>query len=197
MRKLIPLVLILACCLGACTSTEVETFSSPAERSVDQAFVKSGTDFSRFKRLRAAPLEIYFYEGQGQPSAEVVERIRGIFRSAFLDAIGDDYALVEEAGADVLGVRASLVDLRHSQALGALPVKGRAARLVANGQLTFFMELTDSVSGQVLARAGDRERPPAAPSVTDLDESWAVTEREARRWAALFRDFLDKNLGQR
>lgn len=191
------LVLLPAAWLAvSCVHTEVETFRSPANSRVDEAFVKSGVDFSRYRALKAAPLEIYFYEGEGQPAPEVAERIRTIFREAFLQALGDDYRLVSEAGPDVLGVRASLVDLKHSSALGALPVKGRAARLVANGQLTFFMELTDSVSGEVLARAADQEKPPAEPQVTELDAAWAATEREARRWAGLFRGFLDDSLGR-
>jgi hypothetical protein len=94
-------------------------------------------------------------------------------------------------------VRASLVDLKHSPVLGTLPVSGRAARLVANGQLTFFMELTDTRTGRVLARAADREKAPAAPVVMDEAQAWAQSEAAARRWAEMFRAFLDENLGPR
>ena len=38
--------------------------------------------------------------------------MRDIFRTAFLEAIGDDYPVVTESGPDVLKVRASLIDLR-------------------------------------------------------------------------------------
>ena len=182
--------------LAGCTKTTVETFRKPAESRVDDAYFKAGANFGRFKRLKLAPLEIYFFEGQGQPRPETVERIHQIFRAAFLDAIGDDYPVVEQAGPDVLGVRASLVDLKHSQALGSLPVKGRAARLVANGQLTFFMELTDSVTGEVLARAADREKAPAEPLGLTEERVWIETEIQAKRWAGMFRDFLDENLNR-
>ena len=178
----------------ACATTPVETFRTPANATVDEAFVRSDADFSRYRKLRIVPLEVYFSEGQGLPNPEVVDRIRGIFRASFLEAIGDDYPLVDAAGPDVLGVRGSLVDLKHSPAVGTLPLQGRSARLVANGQLTFFMELTDSETGRVLARAADREEPPTTPEITELDAAWAATEREARRWAGLFRGFLDRNL---
>lgn len=178
----------------ACVETTVESFRRVPDSRADEAFVKPGVDFSRYRRLQPVPLEIYYYEGQQPPLAEDLDRVRNIFREAFLAAIGDDYELVDEAGPDVLGVRASLVDLKLSPALGTLPVKGRAAHLVANGELTFFMELTDSVSGEVLARAADQEKPPMTAAATSGRE-WAETEIAAQRWAAMFRDFLDENLG--
>jgi len=181
--------------LGACVRTEVETFRK-VPSTADEAFVKAGVDFTRYRRLQPFPLEIYYYEGQGEPDPADLERIRQIFREAFLAAIGDDYELVDKPAPDVLGVRASLVDLKLSPALGELPVKGRAAALVANGQLTFFMELTDSQSGEVLGRAADQEKPADDHIVVASQViQWAETEAAARRWAAMFRDFLDRRLG--
>ena len=188
------MLLLAGAIVPGCTQTTVETFRKPANSRVDDAWVKAGVNFSRYHQLRPEPLEIYFYQGEQPPSPQTLSRIRRIFRDAFLDAIGDDYPLTDTAGPDVLGVRASLVDLKHSQALGTLPVTGRAARLVANGQLTFFMELTDSGSGEVLARAADREKDSTVAPDLSEDEVWAQTEAAARRWAALFRGFLDRNL---
>jgi hypothetical protein len=181
--------------LGGCVRTEVDTFRK-VPSTADEAFVKRGVNFTRYRRLQPYPLEIYYYKGQGEPNPADLERIRGIFREAFLAAIGDDYELVDKPGSDVLGVRASLVDLKLSSAQGELPVKGRAAALVANGQLTFFMEVTDSRSGEVLGRAADRERPAdESLAVTGSQLQWVQTEAAARRWAAMFRDFLDRRLG--
>ncbi|MDJ0929259.1 MAG: DUF3313 family protein [Gammaproteobacteria bacterium] len=193
-RYLLLSVVIVA--ITSCTQTTVETFRKPAESRADDAYFKSGVDFGRFSKLKPVALEIYFYEGQGQPGPETVARIRRIFREAFLAEIGDDYPIVDAAGPDVLGVRASLVDLKHTQALGSLPVKGRAARLVANGQLTFFMELTDTETGEVLARAADQEKAPAEPLGMSEDRVWVETEVQAKRWAGMFRDFLDENLNR-
>lgn len=181
--------------VAGCVETTVESFRRVPESRADEAFVKPGVDFSRYRQLQAVPLEIYYYEGQQPPLAEDLDRVRSIFREAFLEAIGDDYQLVQEAGPDVLGVRASLVDLKLSPALGTLPVKGRAAHLVANGELTFFMELTDSVSGEVLARAADQEKSPMTAAASGGRE-WEETEVAAQRWAAMFRAFLDENLAR-
>jgi len=183
--------------ISGCVTTTVETYRQVPDSSVDSAFVQPGVDFSRYRKLQPAPLEIYYYEGEVEPHPEDLARVRQIFREAFLSAIGDDYELVQEPGPDVLGVRASLVDLELSPVIGTLPISGRAAALVANGQLTFFMELTDTETGKVLARAGDAEK--ATNEIASINEQrdWSRTEAAAERWAQLFRDFLDENLGGR
>jgi hypothetical protein len=120
--------------------------------------------------------------------------MRSIFRNAFLAEIDGYYEVVPEPEKDALGVRASLVDLRSSTAYGDVPVQGRVRLLVENGKLTFLMELSDSVSGEVLARAADKEKeddPDFAVGETD----WQAAGRAARRWAYFFRTFLDDNLG--
>jgi len=194
----IPAWLIAACVALAagCVKTTVETYRSVPDARADSAFVKAGVDFSRYKRLQAMPLEIYYYEGIDAPDPEDIETVRGIFREAFLGKIGDDYDLVDEPGPDVLRVLASLVDLEFSSVPEDLPIKGRAAKLVAAGQLTFFMELADSQTGEVLARAGDKEKAPAQIAGAATEHDWARTEAAAERWAQAFRDFLDENLGR-
>ncbi|MGI9342375.1 MAG: DUF3313 family protein [Gammaproteobacteria bacterium] len=189
---LVATALVLA---AGCTKTTVESFRSVPNARTDMAYVKAGVDFSRFTRLQAVPLEIYYYEGLDGPDPADLETVRRIFREAFLDRIGDDYELVDAPGPDVLFVRASLVDLELSAVPDELPVRGRAASLVAAGQLTFFMELADSESGEVLARAGDREKAPARIAGGATEHDWARTEEAAARWAQMFREFLDQNLG--
>jgi len=182
--------------LAACTSTEVQTYNRVVGSRVDEAYLNPSADFSRYTKLYAVPLEIYYAEGLGAPDSAALERMRGIFRKAFLEEIGDEYAIVREPAKDALGVRASLVDLRSSTAYGEVPLKGRLQSMVENGQLTFLMELSDSVSGDVLARAADAEKPaPEQTQRAETDQEAAV--RSARRWASIFKSFLDANMGSR
>lgn len=190
------LLVFVAAVITACVETTVERFRKVPDSRADSAYVKPGVDFSQYRNLLPAPLEIYYPEGPVEPDPEDLERIRQIFRDAFLTAIGSDYALVDAPAADVLGVRASLVDLELTPFQGTVPVKGRAATLIANGQLSFFMELTDSQTGEVLARAGDQEKIATAIDTAVTDRHWEQTEAAARRWAQMFRDFLDENLGR-
>lgn len=189
----------LAMLIGAagCVQTTVDTYRKVPGSRVDSAYAKPGVNFSRYRKLQPVPLEIYFYEGQAEPDPEDLARLRQIFRTAFLAAIGDDYLIVDEPGPDVLHVRASLVDLELSSVPAEMPFQGRAAALVAEGHLTFFMELSDSLSGEVLVRAADKEKdagPVGVAAATKRD--WERTTVAAEYWARLFRDFLDKNLGQ-
>ena len=180
---------------SGCVKTTVETYRKVPESKVDSAYIKPGVDFSHYRRLQPVPLEIYYYEGQAEPDPTDLARIRQIFRTAFLDAIGEDYVLVDESGPDVLHVRASLVDLELSPVPGEMPLKGRAAALIAEGHLTFFMELSDSLSGEVLVRAADQEKDTGPIGVAANDRNWERTETAAKYWAGLFRGFLDDNLG--
>jgi hypothetical protein len=191
--RAIPLLALFA---AGCTTTTVEQFHAVPDSRVDSAYVKPGVDFSRYRRLQPVPLEIYYYEGAIEPHPEDLRRLRSIFREAFLGKIGDDYLIVDQPGDDVLHVRASLVDLDLSPVTGELPVKGRAASLVATGQLTFFMELADSQTGEVLVRAADKEKAPTQIAGAASDRDWSRTEAAADRWAQMFREFLDRNLSR-
>ena len=92
-------------------------------------------------------------------------------------------------------VEASLIDLRAAT-YSDIPSLRREVREIAKpGSLVFLMEMKDSVSGRVLARAADTSRNPNIGS-DELDASeWAAVETAAAHWAGLFRQFLDQNLG--
>jgi hypothetical protein len=187
---------LVGACVTSCVETTVERFRKVPESRVESAYIKADVDFSRYRKLLPAPLEIYYADGPAEPDPEDLVRIRQIFRNAFLAAIGTDYEIVDVPGAEVLGVRASVVDLELTPAQDALPVAGRAASLVADGQLSFFMELTDSQTGEVLARAGDKKRAAKEGGAAAAGRDWTQIEAAADRWAGLFRDFLDENLGR-
>ena len=54
------------------------------------------------------------------------------------------------------------------------------------------MEMSDSITGQVLARAGDKS---TDISAEHDDATWADVQRAAEYWAGLFRTWLDNSLG--
>jgi len=180
----------------ACTRTEVYTYERVPGSRVDAAYISPDADFSKYRRLYAQPLEIYYEDGTRAPTPEELEQLRTIFREAFLAALGDDYEFVTEPAADALGVRASLVKIETEAYIDQLPMRGRLRSLVAVGELTFLMEMTDSVSGEILARAGDRQKPEYAEFEGMQNKDLSEAEAAASYWASLFRNFLDRNLGQ-
>jgi hypothetical protein len=192
-----PLAVCLTLLVTACSKTEVHTYERVQGARVDEAYLSPGADFSRYTRLYAMPLEIYYAEGEDAPTEEDIQRMRSIFRNAFLTAIGDDYEIVKEPAKNALGVRASLVDFKSGTVSGDLPIYGRLRTLVANGSLTFLMELSDSVSGDVLARAADQEKHGDERCIpANCAAGWRQAEESAEHWAQLFREFLDENLGR-
>ncbi len=74
---------------------------------------------------------------------------------------------------------------------------GREMRDFAKpGSIIFMMELKDSMTGAVLARAGDSAEIPAFSTSPDVLTDWDAVEAAAQRWAMMFREFLDDNLKQ-
>ncbi|MGI9289845.1 MAG: DUF3313 family protein, partial [Gammaproteobacteria bacterium] len=176
--------------------TEVYTYERVPGSRADTAYLSPTADFSRYSRIYAQPLEIYYEDGEAAPSDIELQQLRAIFRNAFLTAIAEDYEIVYEPAADALGVRASLIKLDSQAYIDELPLQGRLRNLVAVGELTFLMELTDSLSGEVLARAGDRQKPEYAEFEGMRNQDLMEAETAAQYWASLFRDFLDRNLGR-
>jgi hypothetical protein len=194
--RIMSLSLLFAWAMSACTTTTiVEPYYRPATAQIDQAYMSPNADFSVYSKLMASPLEIYYPDNAPAPSDQDLERLRSIFREAFLTEIGDDYPIVSAPGPDVMHVVAQIIDLKIAGPLGTYEPSGRLREVVAKGQLTLLMEFRDSTTGRVLARAGDTERGEST-SLTQDDSSWDEVTVAARRWAALFKQFLDQNLGR-
>lgn len=180
--------------LTACTKTvHVGSFHRVPNTAVEYAYVNQEADFSRYTRLMSGGLEIYFPEGEEAPDPADLDRIRGYFRDAFVAAIGDAYEIVTEPGPDVLKVSAQVIDMKMTSGGAVFDASGRLRDIVAHGELTFLMEMSDSVTGQVLARAGDKSTDISAERD---DANWEDVRRAAEYWAGLFRNWLDASLGK-
>ena len=179
--------------LIGCVKTTTTTYVRQSNTVVEQAYVQPGADFSKYRKLMTDGLEIYYPQSDAAPPEEQLERIRESFRSAFTDVIGNDYEVVDAPGPDVLMVKAQLIDMKVTGASGDYNPSGRLRDLVARGELTFLMEMIDSESGDVLARAGDRTKD---VSTNGDAAEWAEVDKAAKYWAGLFRNWLDNSLGK-
>ena len=122
-----------------------------------------------------------------------LDRIRAYFRDAFAAALGDDYEIVTKPAADVMKVSAQVIDMKVTSGGAVFDASGKLRDIVAHGELTFLMEMSDSVTGQVLARAGDKS---TDISAEHEDADWDDVRRAAEYWAGLFRNWLDASLGK-
>ena len=177
-----------------CSTVETQSFRVSRDSAIDSAQIAVGADFSGYDTLMAEDMGIYF--PQNSPATEAdLGRIRDIFRTAFLREL-EGYRITREPGPTTMAVQASLIDLRGASA-GQLPaLRSDIQDIARSGSLVFLMELKDSRSGKVLARAGDSAEAPAFSTAAGANTDWDSVEVAARKWAGLFRRFLDENLGR-
>lgn len=223
-RDVVTLLTVLMLCtfgLGPAFAAEKE---EPAQVSHDGlrllpdteaaiVYLKPDTDFTGYKRIMILEAYVAFRKGwaadQRRTSVHKVtnrdiERMKGdvgkLFREVFveeLDAKGG-YAVVESADNDVLLLRPAIIDLEV--AAPDLDSPGRSYNFAASaGAATLFLEVYDSVSGEILARVLDRK----VASTPGHVMRWTnkVTNRAAARqvlaeWAGLLRQRLDEIHGR-
>ena len=189
-------VLLAILSLTGCASTKVESqsFRVAQNSKVASAQIAVEADFGRYDRLLATELGIFFPQTT-LTSDEDTQRIRQIFREAFLSKL-DGYAIVDKSGPTTMTVEASLVDLRNSAGTQMPKMRSSIRDLATPGSILFLMEMRDSESDRVLARAADSAKSPTFSSAEGVETDWASMEDAAQHWAALFRTFLDENLNQ-
>jgi hypothetical protein len=185
-------VLVSALLLLSCGSTTYESFRPVRDRNVEIAYVNVTADFSQYRRLMIDDMGIYYPSNSNLSDADI-ERVRSAFQQAFRRQL-EGYEIVTRPAADVLKVRASLVDLTGPP-VAQLPDIGRDInKILQPGHLTFMIELSDSKSERVLARAADTSKTPELDQPDDGSGNSPEVLAAAEHWAQLFRDFLDANL---
>jgi len=193
-KCLLFVVLVVAAGLSACTTVETQSFRVNKNAAVESAQISTDADFSRYSSLLAEDMGVFF--SPDSPSTdEDVQRIRQIFRDAFFTEL-KGYEIVSKPGPTTMAVQASLVDLRHSSGGQAPGMRREIRDLAVPGSLVFLMEMKDSRSGAVLARAADSATAPTFATSNGAETDWSSVQQAAQHWATLFRQFLDANLAR-
>ena len=192
-RKAMVAIATAGMLLTACATPTTQSFVRVENSRVDSSYIAVGADFSKYDRLSAADMGIFFPTNRA-PSEAAQQRARDLFREAFMAQLTDYEVVRDGKGPTTLLVQASLIDFTNAAPEDAMSV-GREMRDFAKpGSIIFMMELKDSVSGAVLARAGDSAEIPSISSSPDVPTDWDAVEAAAQRWAMMFREFLDENL---
>jgi hypothetical protein len=179
--------------MGACGGVETQSFRASGNANIETAYIATDADFSQYQKLLIDDMGIFFPEDVAMSDDEIA-RIRQLFRTAFIKEL-QGYDLTQKAGRGMLQVSPSLIDLRKATYVDLPELRLDMRKLAKPGALLFLMELKDSGSGRVLARAGDSTAAPQFATAENLAPDWVSVEEAAQRWAALFRAFLDQNVG--
>lgn len=170
-------------------------------------YVKPNADFRRYKKFIMLDAHVAFRKNwqrdtkvagrkvSNKDMLKIQTEVAGLFHSVFSEGLQGDngYPMVKESGDDVLVIRPALIDLDITAP--DIPVAGRVKTYVASaGAATLYLELYDSVSGEILARIVDRRKMRSygtlhwASSVSNR----ADAKRMLRRWAKMLRDGFDE-----
>ncbi len=212
----------IAVAVAGCAATPPPTLQTGPDREITVdglvrvdnpvvavAYRKPDMDLTPYTRFMLDPVEVAYQKDPGDRrrsgvagaddnfalSPSQMETLKGMFREAVVEALtkDDGYELTTEPGPDVLRITASLVDL-----VVRVPTQrgGRQRNFTRSyGLVTVILELRDSQSGEILARAGDR-RDPTRNTSTNLARVSATfvrsdTMRLFQYWADLLRERLD------
>jgi len=172
------------------------------DSKVALAWVDPDADFSIYKRFAILDCQVAFkkdWQNQHRLSDKDAQRIKEgvakLFRDVFVQVLEekDGYEVVDGAGPDVLLLRPAIIDLEIT-APDRMQA-GRSTNFVASaGSAVLFIELYDSVSGDILARALDRTTPrnTGFMNLGNRVENSAEARRAFTAWARLLRDRMDE-----
>lgn len=174
-------------------------------------YVRPGVDFSGYKRFAILECPVAFSKdwererksGAMRVSQKEMDQMKAGLSAEFLKIFTDElqnkggYTIVTEGAEDVLILRPAIIDLEVT-ATDSMSA-GRSYTLSESaGGMTLYLEIYDSVTGQILARAIDRQedrgmgRIQWQNSVTNKAEA----DKILRRWAAALRARLDEVHGK-
>lgn len=201
---LYALVLVTGTRAIAQQAADAEGLVPVSVAGVDRVLQRPGTDWAGYSRVLIAPVEVSFskswnprdYGRFGLGSADI-DRIRRelatIARDTFRKVLAEGgYAIAETPAEGVLQVRPDIVDLYVNAPDTMEP--GRTLTYVLDaGQMTLALELRDSITGTLLARARDRKRGTDTGRVTLSNRvtNRIEAERALRGWAVQLRNALD------
>jgi hypothetical protein len=201
---------LCAACASDTSTRDPEVTHDGLERApnsrVKRAWVKPDVDFSQYTEVSLLDCFVSFRRNwrMNHPGVRTrdMERIKSTlsdeFRQVFTEALENDrYPVVTQADDHVLLIRPAIIDL--DVAAPQTNSGGRSDSFTASpGAMTLVIELYDSVSNEILARAIDRRR---ARNVGNIRWTTSGTNRDAARkilrsWANLLVSRLNEVHGK-
>ena len=175
--------------------------------TADAAWARPGADISQYSKIMLQGVGIEYRPGgesgrlyharsradHFEISEKQKEKLNEILHEAFSDELrkSDHFEIVDAPGPDVLLVRGGLLDVVSF--VPPEPIGRTEIYLSSVGEATLVLEIRDSQSEAIIARAVDRR---AAEDTLGFSESNRINNiaeirRLAKTWARLLRERLD------
>ncbi|MFZ6749215.1 DUF3313 family protein [Undibacterium sp. Ren11W] len=180
-------------------------------KGVDLAYAKPGASLAAYTQIKLDPVEVSFSSNwdptrtgsRFKLDAEERENIRSGVAKVVYERFAktlqakDGYKIVNDAAADVLRVKASIINL-YVNAPDTMTAGRSRTYTVSAGEMTLVLELYDSETGAVLARIVDRQEARNSSGRLSISNS-VINSGEAESiadgWASILRKSLDKAHG--
>jgi hypothetical protein len=179
-------------------------------KGISAAYRRPGATLAGYKRVKIDPVEVRFNKNWNPtstgsrlplPAADreaVRTQLAQLVRDQFVKTLAakGTYPVVDESGPDVLRLRIYIVNLYVNAPDNPGPGVSRTF-VTSAGEMTLFLELFDSETGQLLARAVDRQESRSANMIGMANRVTNIGEAEdiTAQWARIMRDALDRARG--
>ena len=180
---------------------------------VDAAYKRPDASLTGYTKLLLRPIDVQFAKNwdpksQGstlnrmaEPDVEKIKReLADVFAEVFKrDMEKGGYPLVENTGPDVIEMRAAIVNLYITAPDVSDQTAGRTYVYTTNaGEMTLIMQLHDSITGQLLARAYDRREDTGSGmwTWTTSVSNTAEAKRIISTWSTALRKAFDASRAQ-
>jgi hypothetical protein len=174
-------------------------------------YMKPDLDLRQYTKIMLDPVTVAYQKDPGDRRSSVLsgqesnfalrpsqmDDLKSWFQEAVVEALTEDdgYEIVETPAPDVLLVTAKLIDL-----IVRIPTQNTSGRsrsaTSSYGEVTLIVEARDSETGEILARAADRQDPTrtGARSLTQVSTVFVKNDTRTlfRHWADLMRQRLDE-----
>lgn len=208
-----PAALLL---LAGCQTTGPSPIDEPSSReglvrvehaNIDAVYRRPGTTLSLYSKLLLRPIDVQFAKNWDPAGSSTLyrthepdtDKIRNELAEAFAQVVRRDleeggYPLVEQPGEHILEARAAIVNLYITAPDVSMQTPGRSKVYTTDaGEMSLILQLHDSVTGQLLARAYDRQAgmESGAWTWTTSVSNTAEAKRIISIWATALRKALD------
>jgi hypothetical protein len=204
-------MIVPLCAVAEDANPQFENLVPVGDPQVAVAYIDPDADFSVFERVMVLDTFVSFRSGwerdqrrgtrgtriRASDMDRIKTRVSELFNSVLIETLeaDDGFEVVSEPDYDVLLIRAAIIDLDVTAP--DTSSAGRSRTYVANsGAATLYIELFDSVSGQIIGRAFDRQSARRSGNMmrwTSRASNTADARRVFRGWSDTLRAFLDSH----